>query len=275
MKRKMIPLLILLLLGLGGWFVWRYVQDVARPNQQLLQGLEEQESLLRELRPDLEALAGDAVPTPESADPTGKAAQPTGEAAPASAAHDPLAKLRACNPDTVAWLQVPGTRLDYPVVQAGDNEAYLRTGYDKQYNYVGCPFLDCRCEGGFRGFHSIVYAHYIPGRQEMFADVIRCKDSDFLLAHSEGLLLTADGLHRVRFFAYLTVSSTSFVYRTDILRKADREEYIDRLFAEAQYTLGPTAQELKAAGSGLRLLLLSTCSYEYEEARGVLVGIIE
>ena len=53
-------------------------------------------------------------------------------------------ELLAVNPDTIGWIQIPNTVVDYPVMQsAKDNpELYLRHGYDKKYTQYGCIFLD-------------------------------------------------------------------------------------------------------------------------------------
>ena len=181
-------------------------------------------------------------------------------------------ELLEINPDTVGWLTIPDTTVDYPIVQAGDNQFYLKTGYDRQYSYVGCPFLDSRCAEGFEGFNAIVYGHHI--KHEMFGDIAKFSDIDYMRERPSGTLLTEDGQHNVQFFAYLTVPSTSKVYDTGIVNKTDRDGYIDSLFDLASYTVGQTAESLKRRDD-LRLLLLSTCTYEFENARGVLVGVIQ
>lgn len=78
-------------------------------------------------------------------------------------AGDPAAMIdgaRAMNPDTVAWLKVDGTPIDYPVVQPSgntDRDWYLHHGYDGAKSPMGTPYLDSRCDAD--GPLMLVYAH--------------------------------------------------------------------------------------------------------------------
>ena len=274
MKRKLLIGLIVLLAALGLYFGWRYYQDAYLPDRALSEALEAQNALFRDIKPETALFPSGSEPI-ASGDPTGTepsdAPEETGEAA----ASDPLAALKALNGETVGWLTVEGTAIDNPIVQAEDNSYYLKRGFDrKENNGLGCPFLDCRCKDGFRGFNAVVYGHDIPGKREMFFDVANYKDPTYLRAHPTGVLLDQDGVHAVRFFAYLTVPSDSKIYRVGLETEEDRAAYLDRLFAKAAYVQGQTAEALKQI-EDLHLLLLSTCTYEYSQARGVLVGVIQ
>ena len=262
----MLIALTCILAVLGAYCGWRYYHDAWLPNKQLSDAIESQKELLRQLKPDL----GQQGSSSSSLDSEGG----SGDVKKASAGGwiDSLAKLKAFNPDAVGWLTIPGTTVDYPIVQAKDNELYLTTGFDRQHSDVGCPFMDARCDSSFGGFNSIVYAHHID--QEMFGDISLYKDSGFMEAQPSGVLLAEDGVHNVLFFAYLTTFSTSEVYDTALPDKTDCDAYIDFIFAQAGYTKELMAEELKSHDD-LRLLVLSTCTYEFENARGVLVGVIQ
>lgn len=178
------------------------------------------------------------------------------------------------NDDSVGWIYIPDTNIDYPIVQCEDNDFYLHHGIDGEYNYeLGCPFLDYRCDESFTGFNSIVYAHNMEKRM-MFADVARFSEEDFLRSHSAGALVTADEIHTVRFFCYLNAPSNSPVYHAAFITDSDRRDYIDYLYAMANYPPIIDKSEI-IANEDPRLLLLSTCTFQTEDARGILVGIIE
>ena len=89
----------------------------------------------------------------------------------------------------------------------------------------------------------------------------------------EGILTTAGGQKAVRFFAYLTVPSDDPLYTVEFSNPEEKEDYLDYLTDSAVYLYQMTAEDLKNT-EDLHLLLLSTCTYEYEGARGVLAGVI-
>ena len=248
MKHKYLLAVPLLLIAAGIYGGGRYYFRAVLPEKRLLSAYETQTALFESIRP---------------------------ESMPANTeAHELLAPAEKVNSEPVGWLRIEGTHIDYQVAQAGDNDFYLHNGFDRQYNYeLGCPFLDYRCEPDFSGFNSIVYAHNMD-RQRMFADLVLYQDAAFMEANPCGLLTTDDGTHSVRFFAYLTVPSNAAAYHAVFVTDNEKAEYLDYLFAEAQYTAGYTADDLKSRDH-LRLLLLSTCTFEYDEARGILAGVIE
>ena len=254
---------VIVLLAVGGFFGWRYYHDVFLPNKLITDTEQEQRAVFEKLRPDAE-------PDPASDD--GTVSDGTAQRAETA---QPLAKLEAANSDAVGWITIDGTVIDYPVVQTADNDYYLDHGVDGQYNNgLGCPFLDYRCKSDFSDFHSIIYAHHIQGYRALFSDITLYGDSAFMEQHPTGTLLTKNGARKVRFFAYLLLPNPSFAFSMDIDGKADRDGYLENIFEKAEYTSGYTLEELKK-NDKLRLLLLSTCAYEYRNARGVLAGVIE
>ena len=261
MKRKWISGLLILFAGAACWCGWRYYQEQILPEKELDEALDTQLQLYEQVRPTETAASETAPPVSEISAP--ETTQPE---------TDFLAEARAVNSEVAGWITIPGTHIDYPVAQAEDNEFYLHHGFDRAWNNkLGSPFLDCRCERGFTGFNSIVYAHHMT-RQRMFADIALYQDPAFMQSHPAGTLTLRDGVHPVSFFAYMTASSTAPVYQTVFLTDAERFEYLDSIFQEANYTQRFSAEELKRTDD-LHLLLLSTCTFEFSEARGVLIGV--
>lgn len=68
-------------------------------------------------------------------------------------------ELLAKNSDTVAFLKVNGTNINYPVVQSNDNNYYLTHSYDKSKNDAGWVFLDYRNDINNLSQNTIIYAH--------------------------------------------------------------------------------------------------------------------
>ena len=70
--------------------------------------------------------------------------------------------LKAVNDDVVAWLQVPGTQINYPVYQAEDNDRYLRHTVTGEYSVGGQLFNDCECtKPGMVDHLTLTYGHHM------------------------------------------------------------------------------------------------------------------
>lgn len=68
-------------------------------------------------------------------------------------------EILAKNPDTVGWIQVKGTNINYPIVQTTDNSYYLNHAFDKSINDAGWVFMDYRNDAVNFNQNTIIYAH--------------------------------------------------------------------------------------------------------------------
>ena len=86
--------------------------------------------------------------------------------------------LRAMNGDIVAWIQIPGIGVDYPVVQGKDNEHYLHYTFDRNANKAGSIFLDYRNRADFTDRKVILYGHNMKDGS-MFSNLKKYQDAGF------------------------------------------------------------------------------------------------
>lgn len=173
------------------------------------------------------------------------------------------------NPDTIAWLFIPGTKIDFPIVQTDNNEYYLKYSFTRETPSNGVPFLDYRCESDFNGFNSIIYGHNIS-RDRMFSGLLKFKQDTYFNEHNTAVLKMKTGDRRVRFFACLVTNSTSDIYQVVFLTDKEKEEYINIIKSNAVVWDDSVKIHLDS-----NMILLSTCSYDFDEARTVVVGILE
>lgn len=68
----------------------------------------------------------------------------------------------AVNPDIIGWIVVPGTIIDYPIVQASKDDPtfYLTHDVYREYNIYGCPYVDAGCDG-LEDLTPIIYGHHM------------------------------------------------------------------------------------------------------------------
>ena len=70
-----------------------------------------------------------------------------------------FAKLKDINQDTVGWIRVPGTEVDYPVVKTTNNDYYINHSFDKTYNGAGWIFMDYKNSSELKDKNTVIYGH--------------------------------------------------------------------------------------------------------------------
>lgn len=70
-----------------------------------------------------------------------------------------IQKLRTTNAETVAWIIIEGTQINYPIVQTDNNDYYLTHSYDYSYSHNGWVFMDYRNDSLLNDKNTIIYGH--------------------------------------------------------------------------------------------------------------------
>jgi sortase B len=201
------------------------------------------------------------LPAEESAQASGAAGTPDG-----SLTRDPLppapdfAALTGENREIGAWLTIADTGIDYPVVQAKDNEYYLTRDAGGKPNRNGALFLDYRVHADFSDFSNVIYGHNMKSGR-MFGTLERFKEKAYFEGHTAGVLHTPEKSLRLELFAVAVVHPDSALYEHLFLSPAERDAHLALIREKAKYWRDAGVKETD------RLLALSTCSYEYKEAR--------
>ena len=177
-----------------------------------------------------------------------------------------LPALQAEYPDIKGWISIPGTCVDYPVLQssADDPEYYLRRTYKGEWRTAGSIFFQWDCSAESQ--NTVVYGHNMNDGT-MFAVLQKMADEAFQKEHSQILLQTSDGLQEYQVAAVLKTDIQKLPFnRTEFADDADFLSFQKELFAQSLY------KPETIPGVDCRLLTLVTCSYEWESARTVVVA---
>ena len=176
--------------------------------------------------------------------------------------------LKKVNPDVQGWLYQKGTVINYPVVQGTDNDTYLQTRFDKQWSGGGTLFVDCRMEKDFKGFNSIIYGHHMKDGS-MFRSIRGyTKEDGYYDKHKTLELATPHGnYHLVVFSAFITKATDEDTYKMTY-DEAEKQAYIDRAWERSEL---PITRDSVDVTKNDRLVTLSTCAYDYEEARYIVM----
>lgn len=175
-----------------------------------------------------------------------------------------FASLKQINDDVIGWVYIEDTKINYPIVQGDDNRHYVSTMADGSDNAAGSIFMDYRNTPDFSDRHTVIYGHNMRNGS-MFADVLQYKKQDFLEAHSIGMVMTSGGNFRFEVIAGYVANVSDNAWQLDF--GAEEEFYNWLCEAMAKSEIGTDT----AVAPEDRILTLSTCSYEFSDARYVLV----
>lgn len=175
-----------------------------------------------------------------------------------------IQRLKADHPNGLGWITIPGTGVDYPFVQGPDNDYFLHRDIDGNSLYAGIPFLDYRCSPDFSGENTIIYGHNMHNGT-MFGTLDRFLKKDWFDEHRYVYVFLEDRTIRAEIAACLMIDPY-------------KQEYLYSLHPDADHMvrlLGDARQKTKVQKTaGCRYLTISTCGYEFEDAKIVLVALI-
>jgi len=166
--------------------------------------------------------------------------------------------------DIVGWLYCEDTPINLPVVQGQDNEYYLNRMYDGTGNGSGTLFIDYRSPRDFTGSNTVIYGHNMKNRS-MFGTLANYKRQEYYEEHPVLWLLTPERNYKVKLLAGIVTPDDADVYAYDL---TDLEAYYMVRKAISDSTFESSAIPQKSD----RYLTLSTCSYEFSNARYVVIG---
>jgi len=154
--------------------------------------------------------------------------------------------LQKLNPDVLGWLTIYDTNIDYPLVQADDNEYYLNHNPKREPEGSGSLFLDYRNAKDFTDFNTIVFGHHMA-HHEMFGDLDQFLDEDFWDKHEYGNLIYNSQNHGLQFVAMLQCDAYDWtIYHPKVVGEDSRIKYIHHIYETALYIRGLETDRLRA-----------------------------
>lgn len=175
--------------------------------------------------------------------------------------------LIAEGPDVKAWILCEDTPINYPVVQAWDNDYYLHRMIDGTWEDKGTPFIDFRIENPFKDFQTVIYGHRMYDKSMFGVLGDYFTDSSYYSKHPVLQLYTPSGNYDLEVFGGAQVDATDEeTYRFVFYGEEDKANYISRIHYMNQI-LGYDQRVGVSAGD--RIVMLSTCSHLNEDKRFV------
>ena len=212
------------------------------------------------------------VPMATASPPPEQSAAPVSDAASRTAASGAsgidLAACKAQNSDFIAWLQIPGTKISYPVVQTDNATYYLTHTFSRKEGVSGCLFSLGKSDYRLPGRNIAIYGHHMrrSRSQTMFQPLHGYKDADYLAKHP---VIQLDSLYHsdtYAVFAALNMRESDWdAAKADFSSDADFLSFVYRAQALSFYDTGIEV------GADDQILTLITCDRDYHSENGRLI----
>lgn len=174
-----------------------------------------------------------------------------------------FSQLKQKNNDIVGWIYSENTPINYPVVQGTDNESYIHTLVNKKYGSSGTLFMDYRNNSNITDNNTIIYGHNMKNNT-MFGTIKKYKNQSYYDNHKIMYYLMPEKSYKLELFAGYTTTIESNIYD---LNKLD-QNIINEFKRQSNFKNDVIVNEED------KILTLSTCAYDYEDARYVLMGVL-
>jgi SrtB family sortase len=176
------------------------------------------------------------------------------------------------NKKLIGWVKIADTNIDYPVMQTSDNEYYLTHNIDQEKDRNGTIFMDTNCDVLKPSTNFILYGHHMRSGN-MFGKLDKYEDEDYCKEHN---LIQFDTIYEHGTYEVMYVfrshvfkaEDVSFKYYQfiDAYSEVEFDSYMKEMAEMSLFDTGVTASY------GDQLLTLSTCDYEEENGRFVVVA---
>lgn len=184
-----------------------------------------------------------------------------------------IESLQSENSDIVGWIEIPGTVINYPVLQGSDNDFYIHHNYKKQKTASGSILLDVDYDWSIPSTNLLIYGHNMKNGT-MFTSIVNYSNKKYYDAHPNIRFTTNNDdatyeiIASIQSKVFPSSDTTSFKYYNFI--NANNEEEFNTFISNIkQMSLYDTG---KTADYGDKLITLSTCAYHTKNGRFAVVG---
>lgn len=172
-------------------------------------------------------------------------------------------KLRKKNPDVIAWIFSPDTKINYPVTVGRDNAYYLTRLIDGTKNSSGTIFVDQINKPDFSDDNTVLHGHHMKNGG-MFASLENYKKQAYFDEHPTMYLLTPEKNYRIELFAGHVRDAS--VFDCTFADGKAQQAFIDAVRKKSNFKSPVEVAE------GDKIITLSTCDYSFDDARYALFG---
>lgn len=166
--------------------------------------------------------------------------------------------LTAQYPDVYAWIRIPGTKVDYPIVQReGDNGYYLNHTIDGKKKTEGSIYTEDYNSKDFEDANTVIYGHNMKNGS-MFKTLHKYKDKQFLLDNSEIYIYQKDKVLKYKIFAAYIYDNRHLMLSFDFEDENIFRNYLNNVLTKRDISSNINTNVDVTADD--RIITLSTCN---------------
>lgn len=134
------------------------------------------------------------------------------------------------NGDIYAWITIPGTNIDYPILQhPTDDSFYLNHNLDGSYGYPGCIYTESLNAKDFTDPNTLIYGHNLKSRT-MFSELHKFESRDFFEEHSEVIVYLPGQTLHYQIFAVHVYDDRHVLYSFDFTDEDIYAGYLQSIY---------------------------------------------
>ncbi|MBP3325865.1 MAG: class B sortase [Coprococcus sp.] len=171
-------------------------------------------------------------------------------------------KLREINPDIYAWIYIPGTEVDYPVLQNDDDSFYLTHDSNGDYSVDGAIYTEKINSKKFDDFNTVLYGHNMKNGS-MFRSLHSYEEPEFLDNHRYVYIYTPESIIVYRVFAVYRYDDRHILNSYDFSNDEIKKSYIEYIYN--MKSLYATVKNDETVDVDSHILTLSTCCGDEDE----------
>ena len=182
-----------------------------------------------------------------------------------------FAQLETENPDIYAWIQIPDTEIDYPILQSEEDNYYLMRNADGSVGYPGCIYTNKCNYKDFTDCNTVIYGHNMKNGS-MFAGLHDFKEEAFFDENEVLYIQTREALHTYTIYGVVTFDDR-YIPDAFSVRSADGLMAFDSSIKSGKWGYSNFREDITLTKED-KVVTLSTCIANEGSKRLLLVGML-
>ena len=183
-------------------------------------------------------------------------------------------ELRERNPDIFAWLSIPGTEINYPVLQSGESDTFYEShNAEGEEDDTGAVYIELANLTNMCDFNTVLHGKTGADEDGLFADLYRFADPDFFEDHEYAYLYLDGNVLTYEIFAAYERENTSLIRTYDFTYLSGCQKFLDDLYGTRDMSMN-LREGCEGVGAYKFVITLTTQRAENAEKQFVVLAVL-